>query len=131
MNYIINPMWFYWLSVLSVLKNVATVGTIIGSITCSISFIVKICNAQYADDRYREYCEHETYQTSKKLLNKTLIPTIICLLLSIFLPNKEVLIEMQVAKIVTVDNVKWTFDAAKEAVDYIIRSVQQGVSAAP
>lgn len=66
----------------------------------------------------------------KKLLNKILVPTIICLMLSIFLPNKETLIEMQVAKIVTVDNVKLTFNAVKEAVDYIIQAAQQGVDAA-
>lgn len=130
MNYIINPMWFYWLSVLSVLKNVAIAATVMGIIACLICFIVKICNVQYAYDRYRECCEYASYHTSKKLLNKILVPTIICLMLSIFLPNKETLIEMQVAKIVTVDNVKLTFNAVKEAVDYIIQAAQQGVEAA-
>ena len=42
----------------------------------------------------------------------------------IFVPSKETLIEMMVAKQATYENATWTVDALKSAVDYVVQAIQ-------
>ena len=42
----------------------------------------------------------------------------------VFMPSKAVCIEMLVAKTATFDNVNWTVDQLKEAVDYIVSAMK-------
>ena len=41
-----------------------------------------------------------------------------------FVPSKEALIEMQVARFATYENAEWTLDTVKAAVDYIVESIK-------
>lgn len=118
MTYIINPMWFYWVNVVSVIKITAIFIVVSAGIALCIGFILKLCNAVYGE-------QDADYRAGKCLVKISLVPFIICLLLCIFLPNKETLIEMQIAKLATVENTQWTLDSIKSAVDYIIQAIGQ------
>ncbi len=49
---------------------------------------------------------------------------IVSILMLTFLPNKETMIEMAVAKYATRDNVAWSVDQIKSIVDYIVQAMQ-------
>lgn len=118
MTYIINPMWFYWVNVVSAIRIIAIFIVVFGGMALGIGFILKLGNAEYGE-------RDADYRAGKCLVKISLVPFIICLLLCIFLPNKETLIEMQVAKFATVENTQWTLDAIKSAVDYIVQAIGQ------
>lgn len=42
----------------------------------------------------------------------------------VFVPSKETLIEMMIAKQATYENTTWTVDALKSAVDYVVQAIQ-------
>ena len=49
---------------------------------------------------------------------------IVSILMLTFLPDKETMIEMAVAKYATRDNVAWSVDQIKSIVDYIVQAMQ-------
>lgn len=113
MNYIINPSVFYWISVVDGLKEVACGCFVLGIaalIVCTILFSI-------ATD--------ESEKTVLKIGFYVSIPlTIAGLLGVIFIPDKQTLIEMLIAKNVTVENAEWSLDALKQAVDYIAQAMK-------
>ena len=106
-GYIINPAWFYWVNVVTGLKIVALVGAIIGIIAC-IPLIIAVVDE---DDDYL------------KPLRIVIACTAVCIIAAVFIPTKNTLIEMQVAKYATWENAEWTVDAIKDAVDYIVDAI--------
>lgn len=111
-GYIISPAWFYWVNVIDVVKCFAIVSAIIlllGAGLVSLMFMDDV----FADERKRY----------SKILPKIAIAGVIFLLAAIFIPSKETLIEMQVAKYATWENAEWTADAIKDLVDYIANAI--------
>lgn len=116
MNYIINPSVFYWINVVDGLKNVAVLALILGCVGVFTCIVIYIADHDYLD-------EDET-NTLKKT-SKVVVPAFISGLLGvIFIPDKQTLIEMLIAKTATVDNAEWTLDALKQAVDYIVAAMK-------
>lgn len=110
MEYYIDPKWFYWCNTLGNLKNLFIGITILTGILAVILLLVII--------------DFEDLNEVKKVI---IIPGIICftsVLIAIFLPSKETLIEMQLAQIATKENVQFTVDTLKEIIDYIITSLK-------
>jgi len=116
MNYIINTGVFYWISVLDGLKTLAIVFLVIGSII-AISFgFIGLTDMADMDDEERK---------AFKTVFRISIPVFVFGLLgTIFIPGKQTLIEMLIAKTATVENAEWTVDAVKQAVDYIVNAIQ-------
>lgn len=109
-DYIINPAWFYWLEVIDDIKTIALIFGVLGSVGSSLAVIDRLI-------------EPEEF-ASKKILKCLLPPTIILLILSIFLPSRQTMIEMMVAKIANRSNIDITIDALKEALEYIVQTIQ-------
>ena len=116
MNYIINPSWFYWLGVANAAKivsfvigGIATVGLFIGLANMAV-------NMEFgADDK--------DYKNSKRIAKVCGIVTVVCFLVGVFIPSKQTMIEMMVAKFATYENAQWTVDVVKDAVDYIVQAI--------
>ena len=43
----------------------------------------------------------------------------------VFIPPRETLIEMQIARFTTVENAEWALDAIKSATDYIVSAIKE------
>lgn len=118
MEYIINPSWFYWLHVIDGIRGFA-IGVIIVSIAASVIIgIALLINASDGD------FEGETVKKLTSLLVVLLSSSVIAGILLIFVPEKGTLIEMMIAKKATYDNVSWTIEQVKEAVDYIVTAIK-------
>ncbi len=118
MNYIIDPMWFYWINVMDSIWVISIVGIVVSVVFLIIGSIIYFENYSYDEN-----------DQDKKLGTKFLkiaIPFLIAfVLIVIFLPTKSTLIEMQIARYATVENAEWTVETVKNAVDYIIEAMKQ------
>ena len=116
MNYIINPRIIYWINVLDGLQTIAIISLVLGSIAAFVLFIIGLIDLQDMDDE-----ERKRFKTSFRIS----VPVFLFGLLgTIFIPGKETLLGMLIAKTATVENAEWTVDAVKQAIDYIVNAIQ-------
>lgn len=118
MDYIISPSWFYWLGIAQTVNLTATVLAGLLAVACGVLMSIRIAML----NNYAE--EEEEVKTVKRLLKIVVPLTVLLWILAIFVPSKETLIEMQVAKFATYENAQWTVDAVKDAVDYIVQAIK-------
>ena len=112
----INPMWFYWLNIVDTLNGTIAVAALIAVIAGVIILLLGI--STLVDDE-----DEVMAKRFLKLGAVFIIIAVVCWLGYIFVPNKETLIEMQVAKLATPENAAITAEKLKEVVDYIIEKV--------
>lgn len=112
MNYIIDPMWFYWISVIDCFKIFVCCLDIVCFIGAGISFLYHF-----------DACEDDA-KTLMKWFRIFLIAFAVLSLLLIFAPSKSTLIEMMIARTATTQNAEMTLDAIKSAVDYVSNAIQ-------
>lgn len=115
MNYIIDPMWFYWVSVVDGFRGAIAVVTAILVVVTIVLFVVAFFWKSGGDD-------DPAKAVTKKACTFMVIAAV-CGLLMIAIPSKQTLIEMQVAKFATYENAEWTVETIKQAVDYIVEAV--------
>ena len=125
MNYIINPSWFYWLGVVESMLHFMVAAFIISIVIVVVSAIIIPMNISMI----REFPdmsndERKTAQFFTKALKIAIGVLVISGLVLVFVPSKETLIEMMIAKQATYENATWTVDALKNAVDYIVQAIQ-------
>lgn len=125
MNYIINPSWFYWLGVVESMRHFMVASFIVSIVVVVVSAIIIPMNVSMirefpdmSDD------ERKTVQFFTKALKIAIGVLVISGLVLVFVPSKETLIEMMIAKQATYENATWTLDALKSAVDYVIQAIQ-------
>ena len=119
---IIEPMWFYWLNVAHNVRIATIFGLVLSSVA-GVTFILNGLNARQQWQWYGKDKKDVDYVNSVRWLKYGKICmafAVIFVLIMVFFPSKETLIEMQVAKFVTIENAEWTIDKLKEAVDYIV-----------
>lgn len=125
MEYIINPSWFYWLGVVDSVRSFAVAALIVSIAVIIASLIVIPMDARMIHD-FPDMCDDEkkTVQFFTKALKIAIGIFVITGLALVFVPSKETLIEVMIAKQATYKNAAWTVDAVKSAVDYIIQVIQ-------
>ena len=125
MNYIINPSWFYWLGVVHSMRGFMLTAFIVSIVIIGVALIIIPVNVKLIQD-YPSICDDE--RKVVRFFTKALKVAIgICVasgLFLVFVPSKETLIEMMVAKQATYENATWTVDALKSAVDYVVQAIQ-------
>lgn len=125
MNYIINPSWFYWLGVVNSMRGFMLVAFIVAVIIVGVALIVIPVNVKLIQD-YPSISDDErkAVRFFTKALKVAIGVCIVAGLFLVFVPSKETLIEMMVAKQVTYENATGTVDALKSAVDYVVQAIQ-------
>ena len=110
-EYIINPSWFYWLSVANTAKIVLCV--IFGCLllACLVELIVWACD---------DYDDPQT----RNVLIVSFAAAVVIGIAAVFIPSRATLMEMQIARLATPENAAWTVDKLKEAVDYIVEAIK-------
>lgn len=125
MNYIINPSWFYWLGVVHSMRGFMLTAFIVAVIIVGVSLIIIPVNVKLIRD-YPSISDDE--RKVVRFFTKALKVAIgVCIasgLFLVFVPSKETLIEMMIAKQATYENATWTVDALKSAVDYVVQAIQ-------
>lgn len=117
MDYIINPSWFYWIEVANAVKTCSFVAA---AILLFASIVLAV--ASHIDD---DFMEHEDAKKKRKVMAVCLVALALFSAVGIFVPSKQTLIEMMIAKKATYDNVSWTLEQVKEAVDYVISAIKE------
>lgn len=109
-NYIINPMWFYWVNLLDALHITLIVIGIIGIVvSATFAFIT------YGID------DDDMVKTSKRFFK--FIPWFTAaFVIGLLIPPKEVIYQMMVARYISEENLTLSVDAVKNAVDYIVQA---------
>ena len=124
MQPIISPSIFYWFEIISNLKILLSILfglSCVGLVFCIVSFIAILVE---------EELETHTGKIIKKLCKFCTIITSIFGLLSIFIPSKETLMTMIVAKYVTPDNITAVGGTIEESVSSIATEIVRVVEAA-
>ena len=124
MQPIISPSIFYWFEIISNLKIFLSILfgiSCVGIVFCVVSFIAILVE---------EELETHTGKIIKKLCKFCTIITSIFGLLSIFIPSKETLMTMIVAKYVTPDNITAVGGTIEESVSSIATEIIRVVEAA-
>ena len=124
MEPIISPSIFYWFEIISNLKIFLSILfglSCVGLVFCIVSFIAILVE---------EELETHTGKIIKKLCKFCTIITSIFGLLSIFIPSKETLMTMIVAKYVTPDNITAVGGTIEESVSSIATEIIRVVEAA-
>ena len=91
MTHVINPMLFYWSSVSDTAKAVSMVAAIAIGIACLLCFIIGVGNITYALS-YGGNEDSDDYKMGIKSLKwaqKCIVPLVILLMLSIFIPSEK------------------------------------------
>lgn len=125
MNYIINPSWFYWLGVVNSMRGFMLTAFIVAIIVIGVSLIIIPVEVKMIQD-FPTMCadERKAVRFFTKALKVSIGVCVVGGLFLIFVPSKETLIEMMVAKQATYENATWTVDALKSAVDYVVQAIQ-------
>ena len=124
MQPIISPSIFYWFEIISNLKILLSILfglSCVGLVFCIVSFIAILVE---------EELETHTGKIIKKLCKFCTIITSIFGLFSIFIPSKETLMTMIVAKYVTPDNITAVGGTIEESVSSIATEIIRVVEAA-
>ena len=121
MDYFINPAWFYWFGVCDGLKTLAIILAILAGCTLIVFIAAYIYNYYMA----LVYESNKNYiSICRNGIKWSTIVFIPLLLIAIFTPGKQTMIEMQVASIATKTNAEWTVERLKDITDYIIERIQ-------
>lgn len=125
MNYIINPSWFYWLGVVQSMRGFMVAAFIVAIIIVGVSLIIIPVEVKMIQD-FPTMCadERKAVMFFTKALKISIGVCIAAALFLIFVPSKDTLIEMTIAKQATYENATWTVDALKSAVDYVVQAIQ-------
>lgn len=125
MNYIINPSWFYWLGVVESMRGFMLAAFIVSIVVIGAALIIIPVDVKMIQD-YPNMCDFEkkTVRFFTKALKVAIGVLVITGLALVFVPSKETLIEMMIAKQATYENATWTVDALKSAVDYVVQAIQ-------
>ena len=125
MNYIINPSWFYWLGVVESMRHFMVAAFIVSIVVVVASAII-IPVGMHMIREFPDMSDDERkiVQFFTKALKIASGVLAISGLVLVFVPSKETLIEMMIAKQATYENATWTLDALKSAVDYVIQAIQ-------
>lgn len=123
MNYIINPMWFYWINVADSLHVMFGAAFVILGIAEFVLAVIAAASYSAGKD-----CgpNDPDLRRAKSMIKPIIICGIVLavtLVGAVFVPSKNTLIEMMVAKFTTHENAEWTVETIKSAVDYIVEAI--------
>lgn len=113
-GYIIDPMWFYWVSVADGLKAFCIAFPIVIFVVCGIFSVITYSDLDDDDDK----------KTSIKTCLIAAAFLLLILIIAIFIPSKETLIQMEIAKHATYENTEVLIQKIKEASDYILENLK-------
>ena len=131
MNYIIDPAVFYWMGVSNAAKNASVaifaMSVITVIITTVLFLIARSDSTTFSTDSYYYKNAVKTISICRKLFIASCIAMTLSLICIVFIPGKDTLTQMLIARTATFENVDWTVSQVKEIVDYIVNAIKGAV----
>lgn len=128
MTYIINPIWFYWLSVVDRACQLVRTAAIL-LFVFSVGFLIVVAFCRHivfdCDECTKECSEYKAGGKVQRVAIVLFVVAVILFIIYVFIPPRETLIEMQIARFTTVENAVWALDAVKSATDYIVSAIKE------
>ena len=127
MNYIVDPVLFYWMDILTAFDVFAFMVAFTFGIGMAIMFIF-IIGADYdiktQDERF---CRGEIALKKTLLKYLPLVTTLFVVgaLINVLIPSQDTMLYMLIAHTATIENCELTIEGIKAAVDYIIEAMAQ------
>lgn len=133
MNYIINPSWFYWLQVINglnvVFEIIASVAIFAALVLAVLALVNYFSGKDFRNlvDEFGKPTDSDwlSFLSMRKVTIIFIIIAIVSLIISIFIPSKETLISIMIAKYATKENLSMTVERIKSAVDYIVNAMKE------
>lgn len=125
MNYMVNPMLFYWCSVSDTVKALAIIVAIMLIVVCLVFLFIGAFHIGETLD-YGGGENSNGYKVGVKFLNwarKCSIPLAIALVLFAFIPSEKTLYKMMVANVATYENIDLTAETIEDAFDHVIEKL--------
>lgn len=110
---IINPIWFYLISVSSNLQCVCAVIAALVLIISLLCFLIYPILEDMGTNPFKDY------------MPKLITIGIVCAFISVLTPSEDTCYKMMVASLATKENIEITAEAGKEAIDYIVDSIDK------
>lgn len=123
MKPIVNPFLFYLMNISEHLWGIS-IATLTVSCMCFIAFAICFIYNCYEYEAYGQKEYKTAYVHFEKYTIKSIIAVIISVMLIVFLPRKQTIIEMMIANAVTADNIGAGVDAIKNAADYVVEAIK-------
>lgn len=118
-DFIIDPMWFYWIGCIGKINDGISILAITAFVMCIVIFVLFLLCSCFADDILFKYTKQDKIQHFKCLLFFIIACAVLVVLL-FFIPDKETLIQMKLAQLATQENAQQAITAIREATDYIL-----------
>ncbi len=115
MNYIVNPLWFYLISVAEGIDIAAFV-------VCTITLIA-LCVFSLILCFYYDEIDDSDKKTIESIFKKSIILLITSSIIAIIVPGREDMEKMLIASYATEENVSAATNYGKDLVDYIFDKV--------
>lgn len=119
-EYIVDPKWFYFVDVI---YDFEIALLFIGVLSLVVFTLFVGIQASIVQDTFSEKEKVREIARLQRAMKLFAIPAV-CILLVIFLPAKETMYEMMIAKYITHENISFSVEAVKSAVDYIVEALK-------
>lgn len=119
MDFVINPIWFYLIGILSTLKTIASICLMISILSVLFALINKI-------DSDKEMSNEETnveVEGIELFATCFVFVFIISLFLFIFIPSEEAMYKMLLASYITQDNVDIVHEMIINDIDHVVNAI--------
>lgn len=126
---IINPMTLYWINVadsvktLSVVVSVFTGAAAFVFVSLYIYAIHEYNDKTWSESIREEYKQDAALYKTWAIVSTTLFSLFI--LAALFVPSKQTIIEMNIARFATGENIQTGLDAIKQAADYVVNAIKE------
>lgn len=123
-NPIINPIWIYFINILSKLgglcKGVSITLVIVLTLLTAIYLIWRV-DSFYPNDKddveFNDFC--------KRGFKNAIITTIILIILAVVIPSEKIMYAMLASNYITPANLEMTGDTITDMVDYVFEKVDE------
>ncbi len=118
-NYIIDPIWFYWLQICDTFRVfIIMSGVILSGISIFCALFSVYCTLVSLEDLSGEYKIRSKKWERKAITH--IVVGVICVFIGVFIPSKRTLIEMELAKHTTYENINIIVESIENYTDHII-----------
>lgn len=120
MNPIISPLTIYLINLMDPLHAVFIGACIVFLILGILNGIDYLDNKDSSTEKYQKQAQKALGRTRRMA-----VICVLCMLLAVFVPSKNTIIEMIVAQNITINNINAGEEKVKEAIDYLVEKVKE------